>query len=87
MSSRQLAKVLFIGQTFLLGKVQWIKMSGTEKNHCQICHPTLSNLKKTHSSYFAKNIFDEKKTFVVLATTMTMDLFCHHASIYYVLRL
>ena len=57
------------------------------KNRCQICHPTLSNLKKLIHLTLQKNIFDEKKTFVVLATTMTMDLFCHHASIYYVLRL
>ena len=87
MSPRRLVRVLFIGQTFLLGKVQWIKMSGAEKTAVKYVIQHYQISKKLIHLTLQKNIFDEKKTFVVLATTMTMDLFCHHASIYYVLRL
>ena len=66
MSSRRLAKVLLIGQTFLLGKVQWIKMSGAEKTAVKydIQHYRIS--KKLIHLTLQKNIFDEKKLLLFL---------------------
>ena len=48
---------------FFVGKSTMDKNVRRRKNRCQICHPTLSNLKKTHSSYFAKKHFWWKKNF------------------------
>ena len=66
MSSRRQAKVLLIGQTFLLGKVQWIKMSGAEKTAVKyvIQHYRIS--KKLIHLTLQKNIFDEKKLLLFL---------------------